>query len=309
MSAKSGSIQEKSGCGARTPTHSSITPHSATSPVALATAKSGSLQRASAAPRRSAPAQQDAAAQQDLVAGEQEAGQEQRDDVVVEPEHHDRADDVRRAHVGLQAEQHRGVEHADAAGQVGGEAGGVGRDVDAQEDRPGQMRRGRQQRVEDRRGDRDIHRRQHHLQDRHPPAGQVDLVAEQPHAAEHARQRDVADDDRPQQRADRIHHRDRHVLAEERDRLRLEEQDRAAQHHAAECEGQAAERHGLGDLQRRQPPMRVQPVAHRRAGHRGEAQIVRQRVGAERGERDAAVATPCVPRRSCRAGRRWSARA
>ena len=35
--------------------------------------------------------------------------------------------------------------------------------------------------------------------------------------------------------------------------------------------------------------MGIQPVAHRGAGHRREAQIVRQRVGAERGERDAAV--------------------
>ena len=63
----------------------------------------------------------------------------------------------------------------------------------------------------------------------------------------------------------------------------------AAQHHAAEAEGQAAERHRLGDLRRRQPPMRIQPVAHRRARHRGKPKIVRQRVGAERGERDAAV--------------------
>ena len=74
------------------------------------------------------------------------------------------------------------------------------------------------------------------------------------------------------------------------------------------AEGQAAERHRLGDLQRRQSPMRIQPIAHRGAGHRGEAQIVRQRIGAERGEGDAAVATPCGRRRSCRAGRRASAR-
>ena len=79
------------------------------------------------------------------------------------------------------------------------------------------------------------------------------------------------------------------MLAEERDRPRLDEQDRAAQHHAAEREGQAAERHGLGDLQRRQPPMRIQPVAHRGAGHRREPQVVRQRIGAERSECDAAV--------------------
>ena len=72
-----------------------MTPHRATAPVALATAKSGSLQRPSActAPSRSHAAQHAAAAQQDLVAGEQGAGQEQRDDVVIQSEHHDRADD------------------------------------------------------------------------------------------------------------------------------------------------------------------------------------------------------------------------
>ena len=37
--------------------------------------------------------------------------------------------------IAVQPEQHGGVEHADAAGQAGGEARGVGSDVDAQEDR------------------------------------------------------------------------------------------------------------------------------------------------------------------------------
>ena len=108
-------------------------------------------------------------------------------------------------------------------------------------------------------------------------------------AAEHARQRDVADHDAHKQRAHRVHHRRRQMLAEERDRSRFEEQDRAAKHHAAKGEGQAAERHRLGDLKRRQPPMRIQPIAHRRAGHRREAEIVRQRIGAERSECDATV--------------------
>ena len=151
------------------------------------------------------------------------------------------------------------------------------------------MRRSRQQGVEDRRGDGDVDGGQHHLHDRHPPAGQADLVAEQAHVAEDARQRDVADHDRPQQRTDRVERGDVHVLAEERHRRRFDEQDRPAQHHAAETERQAAERHRLGDLDRRQSPMRIQPVAHRRARHGGKSQIVRQRVGAERGEGDAAV--------------------
>ena len=150
--------------------------------------------------------QQHAAAQQDLVAGEQEARQEQRDDVVVQPEHHDRADDLRCAQIGRQSKQDRSVEHADAAGQVGGQPCRVGGDIDAQEDRPGQLWGVWQQCVEDRRGDGDVHRRQHHLDDRHPPARQANLVAEQLDAAQHARQRDVAEYDGPQQRADRVHH-------------------------------------------------------------------------------------------------------
>ncbi len=117
--------------------------------------------------------QQAVAAQQDLVAGEQGAGEEQRDHIVIEPEHEDRADDVRRAEVGLQAEQDRGVEHADAARQIGGQPGGVGGDIDAEEDQPGQPRRLRQQRVEDRCRHRDVDGREQHLHDRHAPARAV----------------------------------------------------------------------------------------------------------------------------------------
>ena len=47
MSAKSGSIQEKSGRSSRTPSDSSSAPHIATMPVAAPTAKSGSLNRPS----------------------------------------------------------------------------------------------------------------------------------------------------------------------------------------------------------------------------------------------------------------------
>ena len=81
----------------------------------------------------------------------------------------------------------------------------------------------------------------------------------------------------------------RQMLAEEGNGPRLHEQNGAAQHHAAEGEGQAAERHRLADLQRGQAPVRIEPIAHRRARDRREAEIVRQRVGAERGEGDAAV--------------------
>ena len=86
-----------------------------------------------------------------------------------------------------------------------------------------------------------------------------------------ARDHDVADDDRPEQRADAVQHDRRELVAEERDGVRLGEQDDAAERHAAEAEGEAAERHHLADLQRRQSPMGIEPVAHRRAGHRGEA--------------------------------------
>ena len=49
---------------------------------------------------------------------------------------------VRRGQVGRQPEQDGGVEHADAARQAGGQARGVGGDVDAEEDREGQHRVG-----------------------------------------------------------------------------------------------------------------------------------------------------------------------
>ena len=80
------------------------------------------------------------------------------------------------------------------------------------------------------------------------------------------------------------------MRAEERDGVRLQEQDHPAQHQPAQSEGEAAERHHLGDLERGQTPMRVKPVAHRRPRHRGESQVVRQRVGAERRKGNPAVA-------------------
>ncbi len=151
------------------------------------------------------------------------------------------------------------------------------------------MRHGRQQLVEDRCGDRDVHGGEQYLQNRHSHAGQLDILAEQAHAAQHASEGDVAEHDGPEQGANAVHCGARQVGAEERDGARFDEQDGAAQHHAAEAERQAAEGDGLGDLHRGQAPMRVQPIADRGARHRGKAQVVRQRVGAERGEGDAAV--------------------
>ena len=107
--------------------------------------------------------QQPAAAQQNLIPGEQDAGEEQRDDVVEQAEDDDRADDLRRLQIRRQAEQHRGVEHADAARQVGGQTGGVGRHVNAQENQPGQAGCRRQQRVENGGGGGHVNGRQQHL--------------------------------------------------------------------------------------------------------------------------------------------------
>ncbi len=59
---------------------------------------------------------------------------------------------------------------------------------------------------------------------------------------------------------------------------------------AAQAEGERAEADHLGDLHGRQAPMGIQAVAHGGAGHGREAEVVRQRVGAERGEGDPAVA-------------------
>ncbi len=119
--------------------------------------------------------------------------------------------------------------------------------------------------------------------------GQFDRVPADPDPLDRARQGDVGQHDRPQQHADGVHRGMWQMLAKERDRLRLEEQDGAAQHHPAECEGQAAERHRLADLERGQSPVRIQPVSHRGARHRREAEIMRQRIGTERGEGDPAV--------------------
>ena len=101
----------------------------------------------------------------------------------------------------VQSEQDGGVEHADAARQAGGEARGVGGDVDAEEDRECQgdvgALAGGQQRVEDRGGDRHIAGGERHLQQCHAQAGQVDLVAEQPEPGDDARQRSHRSQRRP----------------------------------------------------------------------------------------------------------------
>jgi hypothetical protein len=174
-------------------------------------------------------------------------------------------------------------------GRVGQQSGGVGRHIDAEEDDPGQMRYRRQQLVEDRRGDRHVHCGEQYLKHRHSHAGQLDILPEQAHTAQHAGKRDVAEHDRPQQCPGAVHRGARQMGAEERDGARLDEQDGATQHHAAEGEGQAAERYRLGDLRGGQPPMGIQPEPHRRARHRSKAEIVRERIRAERGEGDTAV--------------------
>ncbi len=97
-SAKSGSIQEKSGAGAE---HAERQQQRAAQRDHAGAGGDGEVRLAPAADRLHAcglavAAPSGAAAQQDLVAGEQRARQEQRNDVVVQAEHHDRADDVRR---------------------------------------------------------------------------------------------------------------------------------------------------------------------------------------------------------------------
>jgi hypothetical protein len=128
---------------------------------------------------------------------------------------------------------------------------------------------------------RDIHRGQRDLEQGHPPLRQFDPVPAQPERANGQRQREIDDDDRPQQRTSGMQCAHRQILTKERDRGRLQEQDRSAEHETAQTEGQAAKCDGLADLQRRQSPMGVQAVSHGRPGHRRETQIMRQRVGAE----------------------------
>ena len=55
----------------------------------------------------------------------------------------------------------------------------------------------RQQRVEDRRGHRDVDGGEQRLHQRHARARQVDLVAEERHGRMKRRQHDIGDDDRP----------------------------------------------------------------------------------------------------------------
>ena len=230
------------------------------------------------------------AAQEYLVAREQAARQEQRDDVVEQAEDQHRANDLRRLQVRRQAHQHRAVEHAETRGQACDQPRAVAGEVHREQPHIGQMRRCGQQRVDDGRGDRHVHGRQQHLRQRHAPMRQLDLVAEQTQLRGGAGQRDIGPDHRPQHDAQCIQRPVRQVVAQERHRAGLAEQDGTRQHHPAQPEGQAAERDELRDLERRQPPIRIQPVAHRRPRHRGETEVVRQRIGAERGERGLGLA-------------------
>src|SRR6185437_9213796 len=94
--------------------------------------------------------QQAAPAQHELIPREQRPGEEQRNDIVIEPEYQNGADDPRGRQIRLKPEQNGGVEDADAAGQVCRQARGVGGDIDAEEDQPRHAGCLRQQRVEDR---------------------------------------------------------------------------------------------------------------------------------------------------------------
>jgi len=64
--------------------------------------------------------------------------------------------------------------------------------------------------------------------------------------------------------------------------------DAADQEHAEE-QGDPGDRHDLRDLDRAEAPARIQPIADRRTGDRGETQRMADRIGGEGGQRHAPI--------------------
>ena len=107
-----------------------------------------------------------------------------------------------------------------------------------------------------------------------------------------ARQQHVGQHHAPAGEAAGAQQQVRHVGSQDRQRSGLDQHHSADQRAGAEHEGQRAEGDDLGDLGRRQPPVAVQPEAHRGPRQRREAEIMRQHVGAERGKEGAVEGQP-----------------
>ena len=215
------------------------------------------------------------------MGAEQERGHHERQKVVDQPvADQRRGDRARRAAIRDREQDHR-LEHADAARDVADQPAQIGEPEQADEGHEPERQAGRQQDVENRRGERPIEQRQSDLRRRDGRSRHVQLPAGEPDRRAPGRgQGDVAGDGDAERQAE--HHHDRLGNAEDHgDLVRLAEAGKSEDRAQAEKGRDGVEREDHADVERRQAPRGVQAVAYGTAAQPAEPQIVTERVTGE----------------------------
>src|SRR5882757_5893863 len=208
--------------------------------------------------------------------------------IVEQPEQQHAAEQVLAVHL-PEADQHGGIEHPETAGGVAGEAEQGRRHEDDGDHDKAQIWLVRHQHVHRQCAeaevddtDRDLQQRQRPARQGHRPGAAADHPGLGPDPDHIGNQRD---DDPERQGAIEPGRQ----LVDVGGGLRVIGDAEPEHRGIAEPEGETGEEADLGDVDRVQPPGRIDPVAHRAAGEDAGADIVADRIGGERCKRVDAV--------------------
>lgn len=224
-------------------------------------------------------------------------GLAQRDDERREHERYEVVDDAirregraesRDRHVVAERDEHHRLEDADAARDVAREPGHRRARVERDESEKGHVVHG-QEHVEHEAGEQDVERRDRELLERERAGGQADLPGpdrERLGAMEAGTERDA--DEQARGGRDRAQHF-RREMRDLRDFLGMDQDRERTDGVHPDGEGEHAERGDARDVSAVQAFVEVHAVAHRAARDRAGARHVRDRITAERGQRDGGI--------------------
>ena len=206
-------------------------------------------------------------------------------------------------------DQHGGVEHAEPAGRMAGEAQQRRRDEDDRDHDEAEIGLVRHQHIHRQRAeaeiddaDRDLQQRQRTARQRHASRarGRPTAAASRPRPHRPPAPRMIANAASAVEPG--------RQLIDRGGGFRMTGDAESEHRGVAEPEGQAGQEADLCDVDRVQPPGRIDPIAHRAAGEDAGADIVSDRIAGEGGERVDAIGNIGDGRsRAPRTGRRRSA--
>ena len=220
------------------------------------------------------------------MSAEQDAGRDEREEVVRDAIGEERAEDRRRREMGTQRHEDHALEHPEAAGQVAREPGDLRREECREEPGEAERRRSGEERPEDARGERPVERRERELREREPERRNADLdVAPTERRSSHGAPADVSRDERDAGDAEGRLGAGRPGGYGERC-PRLQKERRAGQKEEAEPERDPVERDDGRDVGRPEAPRRIEAIANRATAEKRRPDVVTERVPDERRERD-----------------------